>query len=328
MFHFFFVSLQRKKETSRLKQIVKIVIILLLCGLQGLLFAQVNPYAKIKKVVLIESPNDSLDLATGFWQLSSEEDYDEASSDFFDDEGAMSLDSTELSTKEYLSFNTSTIHYPKVDFSKKQDTTVLVLLSGDQQFVPPCKGHVTSKFGMRRYRYHYGVDLKGRTGDSICSIFDGVVRIARRSPSYGYLVVVRHANGLETYYSHLSKLLVLPEQEVKAGELIGLCGNTGRSFGSHLHFEIRYLGAPLNPEDIIDFDKGELKSPELDLSAYHFRYLVEVNKLKQAVYHKVRNGETLGSIAGRYRTNVSAICRLNGIRSTSIIRVGQRLRVR
>ena len=230
--------------------------------------------------------------------------------------------------EEYESFDSDVIHYPKVDFSAKKDTTWIALLLGEQRYAHPCEGRVTSKFGMRRYRYHYGIDLKVRTGDPIYSIFDGVVRIARRSPSYGYLVVVRHTNGLETYYAHLSKLLVEPDQEVKAGELIGLGGNTGRSKGSHLHFETRYLGNPINPEDLIDFENGQLWASDLNLCSYHFRYLEEVNKLKQAMFHKVRNGETLGSIAGRYHTSVSSICRLNGIKSTSIIRIGQRLRVR
>lgn len=295
-----------------------------------MLFAQANPYAKVQKTVLIESQNDSIDLATLFWTQNSEGSEAIHSVDFF--EGRESEEILEMKAgfvEEYTSFDVSTIHYnPKPDFSKKKDTSFIALISEGQFYVHPCKGRVTSRFGMRRIRYHYGVDIKARTGDSIFSMFDGVVRIKRRSPTYGFLVVVRHTNGLETYYAHLSKILVDSEQEVKAGDLIGLAGNTGRSRGSHLHFEMRYLGEPLNPEDVVDFESGQLRSPNLLLSSYHFRHFPELNKLKQMAYHVVRRGETLGSIAGRYHTRVSSLCRLNGIRSTSIIRVGQRLRVR
>jgi murein DD-endopeptidase MepM/ murein hydrolase activator NlpD len=284
----------------------------LFCGVALSAFAQADTScSKVQGIVLIESPNDSVDLATAFWTLGLD-----------DDEQIRWL------FGEYESFDREATHYPMVDFSNKKDTTFIALLSDEQQYAHPCLGPVTSRFGVRRFRYHYGIDLKLKTGDPVYSIFDGVVRIARRSPTYGFFVVVRHSNGLETYYAHLSKLLVKPEQEIKAGEKIGLGGNTGRSRGSHLHFEIRYLGAPLNPDDLICFEKRELKNPVLDLSAYHFRYKAEEEKLKQAVFHTVKSGNTLSGIAKQYGTTVTAICRLNGIKSTSIIRPGQRLRVR
>jgi len=276
-------------------------------------FAQPDPYTQIQRVHLIESLNDSINLATNFWTLMDDE------TGGFDD---------------YESFDSYTIHYPKTDFSNKEGVTVIPLITGSQRYVHPCDCPTspapTSRFGLRRNlnRYHYGIDTRLRTGDPVYSVFDGVVRIARRSPTYGFLVVVRHHNGLETYYAHLSRLLVTPGREVRAGELIGLGGNTGRSRGAHLHFEVRYLGAPINPEHIIDFEKRDLIDPVLNLSAEHFQYLEEVKKLQQAQFHTVRSGETLGAIARRYGTTVNAICNLNGIRSTSIIRVGQRLRVR
>ena len=273
-------------------------------------FAQTDSTSKIRKV-LLESRNDSIDRGEDFY-IGSEDDEDD-----------------ERLFGKYGSFDFANTHYPMRDFSNKQDTTFLVLLSEeDQHYAHPCDCRPTSRFGVRRYRFHYGIDLPLRTGTPVYSVFDGVVRIARRSTTYGLFVVVRHPNGLETYYAHLSRLKVEPGQEVRAGDLIGLGGNTGRSRGSHLHFEIRYLGAPLNPEDLICFDKRQLRSPTLELNAHHFRHLPEVARLNQAVFHTVRSGETLGGIARRYGTSVNAICRLNGIRSTSIIRPGQRLRVR
>jgi hypothetical protein len=153
--------------------------------------------------------------------------------------------------------------------------------------------------------------------------FDGKVRIARRSSSYGYFVIVRHNNGLETVYAHFSKILVTPNQLVKAGELIGKGGNTGRSRGSHLHYEIRYLGVPVNPNDVIDFTKGVTLSDTLCLHAAHFNYVKEIEKIR---YWTVRQGHTLGYISLKTGVSINTICRLNKITRKTLIRPGQRIR--
>mgnify|MGYP003308147906 FL=1 len=189
---------------------------------------------------------------------------------------------------------------------------------------------VSSRFGPRRRRFHYGIDLAMPTGTPIYSTFDGTIRVAKYNKSYGNLVVIRHDNGLETYYAHLSRIQVKPGQEVKAGEQIGLAGNTGRSYGSHLHFETRYLGAAINPDIIIDFSENghKLKNDTLQLTASCFRPK-GANKSYQGggQYYRVRKGDTLGAIARRNGTTVAKLCRLNGLKKTSIIRPGQRLRV-
>ncbi len=126
-------------------------------------------------------------------------------------------------------------------------------------FVTPVKSKVTSPYGWRaRFgRMHRGVDLSLRVGDTVRCAFSGKVRLTKyEGKGYGYYVVVRHDNGMETVYGHLSKFLVKPNQRVKAGEPIALGGNTGRSTGPHLHFETRYLGLAINPEAIIDFNNG------------------------------------------------------------------------
>lgn len=189
---------------------------------------------------------------------------------------------------------------------------------------------VTSKYGPRRRRMHRGIDLKVQIGDTIRAAFDGKVRIKSfERRGYGYYLVVRHPNGLETVYGHLSKFIVDENDIVRAGQPIALGGNTGRSTGSHLHFETRFLGQAINPADIIDFVNGV---PHQDM--YVFRN-VKINGRKsniytstndQLVYHKVKSGDSLGKIARKYGTTVNELCRLNGIKSTTVLRIGQSLR--
>jgi len=109
------------------------------------------------------------------------------------------------------------------------------------------KLELTSGYGMRESGKHFGVDFRVNIGDTICSIFCGQVRVAKFDEAYGYVVVVRHYNMSETVYAHLDKILVTVDQEIEAGQVVGLGGNTGRSSGPHLHFELRYKGFPINP---------------------------------------------------------------------------------
>lgn len=190
--------------------------------------------------------------------------------------------------------------------------------------------HITSKYGPRRRRMHKGIDIKVQVGDTIRAAFDGKVRIRNfERRGYGNYVVIRHPNGLETIYGHLSKTLVNVDQIVRAGEPIALGGNTGRSTGSHLHFETRFLGQAINPADIIDFENGV---PHQDTYVFHN---IKINGRKsniytsssdQMVYHRVKSGDTLGKIARMYGTTVNELCRLNGIKSTSMLRLGQSIR--
>lgn len=200
-------------------------------------------------------------------------------------------------------------------------------------FVYPLKNltYVTSKFGFRRYRFHYGIDVKVQVGDSLRASWDGQVRIVGWDPrGYGYYVLIRHDNGLETIYGHLSRPLVEENERIFAGEVLGLGGNTGRSTGSHLHYEIRYLGNAINPETLVNFEQGKLCVDEdyVITKKGTFKHNEEVKQLKQAQYHKVRQGDTLSGIAKRYHTSVRTLCRLNKIKETSILRLGQKIRVR
>ncbi|MBT5438423.1 MAG: peptidoglycan DD-metalloendopeptidase family protein, partial [Flavobacteriales bacterium] len=178
------------------------------------------------------------------------------------------------------------------------------------------------------------------TGDTVVCAWDGVVRYAQaNSGGYGNLVIVRHYNGLETYYAHLSKLLTFSGQKVTSGDVLGLGGNTGHSFGSHLHFEVRFYDNTINPEEVIDFKQKKLKDPNLFLHKTLFRpgvtpsnqWKTDSKGKKQYVekkYYKVRSGDTLSRIAEKHRTNINRLCSLNGLRKTSILQIGQNIRVR
>lgn len=197
-------------------------------------------------------------------------------------------------------------------------------------FVIPTHGGVTSNFGPRRYRYHYGIDLKISVGDTIRSAFAGKIRIIDyEARGYGHYIVIRHDNGLETVYGHLSVVLVGHNQRVKAGEPIALGGNTGRSTGAHLHFETRYIGNAINPANIINFDTGHAISNTFLLTKKQSFYHQRESKQVQIVrYYTVRKGDNLGLIAARNGTSVNSLRKLNGLKSKSKLRPGQRLRIR
>lgn len=229
------------------------------------------------------------------------------------------------------------------DLSKLKDTLwICVIDSTYNDFVMPWNGVVTSRYGYRKGRYHNGIDINLTTGDTVVAAFSGKVRYARYNDAgFGNLVIIRHYNGLETFYAHLSKHLVVPNQEVKAGQPIGLGGNTGRSFGAHLHFETRFYDAPINPEEIIDFTNQELRDENLFIHRGLFRPGAAVSNDDGPVaasvsstvtsspkYHKIRGGDTLGAIARKYGTSVSRLCQLNGIRPTTTLQIGKSLKVR
>lgn len=245
----------------------------------------------------------------------------------------------------YQNFEVTSVHYKHIG-PVYGDTLIL------ENYCHPAKYSVTSNYGKRRRRMHYGIDLGYPTGTPVVAAFDGIVRISQTNAGgYGNLIVLRHNNGLETYYGHLSKRLVNPGQMIHAGDTIGLGGNTGRSYGSHLHFETRYLGIPFNPTKIIDFANYNLKSDTLyirgcsavsNLAANNSINTTIQNAPSQQttsvsssgssvapskVYYKVKNGDTLSRIAQKYHTSVTKIKKLNGLRS-DFLRIGQKLRVK
>ena len=202
--------------------------------------------------------------------------------------------------------------------------------------MPTTHTKITSKCGPRWRRMHNGLDIKVYIGDTIRAAFDGKVR----------MVKYERDNGLETIYGHLSKQLVKENEYVKAGDVIGLGGNTGRSTGSHLHFETRFLGEVINPEFMFDFPKQDIVADSYlfirNANRYPYqrtRALANLKSGKKATdsnasaseggairYHKIRKGDTLGRISRIYHVSIDRLCKMNGIKRTTTLRIGQVLR--
>ncbi len=265
---------------------------------------------------------------------------------------------------------TKIFSYRSIELAHLPEVTELQLIDDMNGFYPPVKGKVFSKYGPRRGRHHNGVDISKPVGETLYATFDGKVRYAQyNTGGYGYLVIIRHPNGLESWYAHLSRMNVKVGDYVKASQVIGYIGNTGRSRGNHLHFEFRYCDQSFDPEFLIDFENGVLRYQTFALEKSFFNILsraseileeddaeyfasdslyaqavdstalskvasklngtkTAVRKSGAAVYHTVRSGDILGRIASRYGVSIDQVCRLNGIKRTTTLRINQRLRVK
>ncbi|MCA0153074.1 peptidoglycan DD-metalloendopeptidase family protein [Winogradskyella vincentii] len=203
---------------------------------------------------------------------------------------------------------------------------------------------VTSRYGWRRGRPHKGIDIDLVTGDSVVSMLDGIVRFARYSRGHGKTVVVRHYNGLETTYAHLSHIGVKANDSVSKGQYIGKGGNTGNSRGSHLHLVTSFKGEYIHPEYLFEINKdNKVRSKELwvtrkwtrtryhnsrrlaKLSLYETEEEARKSLIKQTKVYIVRKGDTLSRISKRNNITIASICKTNSIRKSSTLRIGQKL---
>lgn len=266
-------------------------------------------------------------------------------------------------TKEFMDELLKEEQEPEIDiYTESWNSDIINPFAGQEvpnnvridvsEYAMPVPGFVTSPYGYRpRFRrQHKGIDLKLNTGDTVRAAFSGKVRLAKyERKGYGYYVIVRHQNGLETVYGHLSRFLVKPNQDVKAGDPIALGGSTGRSTGPHLHFETRFMGYAINPAAIFDFEnqtahtdyytfnkstytKSRNYAPNSAV-AYAEQHLEKAtenpysSKGKNRTY-RVKSGDTLSKIASRNGVSINAICRLNGISKTTKIKPGKVLRIK
>ncbi len=255
--------------------------------------------------------------------------------------------------------------YRSISYESLPSSIDVRLMNSLSEYHAPLTGRIISRYGPRGRRNHNGVDIPLKTGTPVVAAFDGRVRYSRyNSGGFGNLVIVRHPNGLETYYGHLSRRNVRAGDWVVAGQVIGYGGSTGRSRGPHLHFEVRYCDQTFDPERLIDFETGSIRYQTFVLEKSYFNirsrategledgddfdvdsFLAQNDKSdeeisaaiqaeeKKAVepvtaYHTVRSGETLSTIARKNGTTIDKICKLNGITRTTILRVGKKLRVR
>jgi murein DD-endopeptidase MepM/ murein hydrolase activator NlpD len=247
-----------------------------------------------------------------------------------------------------------------------QDYVLPLQKEEDNTFVFPCvnKTYVCSAYGIRNGRMHTGTDIKQKLGDSIVAAWDGIVRMAQKNYyAYGGTVVIRHPNGLETLYAHLSNINVTVNQAVKAGELIGYAGRTGRATTEHLHFETRFLYEHFNPQIIINFNTFSLNSDTLYVSNGKFSnkmpldqdfikveesismnpidtlekeiYSIQTTttvenpdkQIKQDVY-VIKKGDTLYAISQKYKIKMNDLCQMNDIHQESVLHIGQKLKLK
>ena len=214
------------------------------------------------------------------------------------------------------------------------------------KFCSPFRGKVISHFGPRRKRFHAGTDIKLQLGDSVRAAFSGVVTRAKKYYGYGLLVVLKHSDSVETYYSHLSQLLVNVGDTIPAGTVVGLGGRTGRATTTHLHFEFRVNKIAYDSEKLFDFknqlvltneipvpDKVKVNSITADSVPNYDAGLTpktenSVQEQVSEIIHIVKRKDTLYSLAKRYGTTVDIICTMNQINKNDILSLGQKLKIR
>ena len=227
----------------------------------------------------------------------------------------------------YQTWNTKKPNpYGRALFLKDSSQTLLLI---DEYwscgFNMPFVGTITSRYGWREGKNHNGIDIDLEVWDPVKAAFPGMVRYIGNSGGYGRLVVIRHYNGLETFYAHLHRYKVKVGDLVEAGDVIGLGGSSGKSTGSHLHFEVRYKGIPFNPEHIISFNDEKLIADTVICSKSRYGYTVIP---KGTVFYTIKGGDYLYKIAGEFGISVKKLCYLNGINRNSVLRVGQKLRIK
>ena len=218
--------------------------------------------------------------------------------------------------------------FPEKDkLNMRGDTSISLVLNekGYEDYFHPFNGLVTSDFGWRDSIQHNGIDIHLNKGDKVSAAFDGMVRVARNSGGFGNVVIIRHYNGLETVYAHLSKIKVKPGQVVLAGQVIGLGGSTGISTGPHLHFEVRFKDVPINPKYLISFTDQKLLCNEIIIKQTRWGLAAYPKNEK---HYTIEKGDTIFEIAKHFGTSSKSIKELNGFANSWIkLKAGQIINV-
>jgi murein DD-endopeptidase MepM/ murein hydrolase activator NlpD len=230
----------------------------------------------------------------------------------------------------------------------KKETKIypLNIIFNDSTYASPIdrKKVITSRYGWRNRRAHKGIDIDLVTGDSVRAMFDGKVRYVNYHSGHGKTVIVRHYNGLETAYTHLSKQLVKVNDSVKKGQVVGKGGTTGNARGSHLHLEVSFKGIYIHPEYLFDFNEGNTirsqnvwvtkkwVTPYIHNSKRQskikvcntFDEAIESEKKQEQIY-VVKRGDTLSKISNKYQVSITSLCKTNAIKKSSTLKIGQKL---
>lgn len=278
-------------------------------------------------------------------QNKSPEVYSPESTQFIDDlEAYLTSIHTETETMDITSefWDTSKI---KIDYGTEVSYPIHIQFKETNYVSPiPRNKVITSRYGWRKGRAHKGIDIDLITGDSLYAMFDGVVRFANYSSGHGRTVVVRHFNGLETVYAHLSRYGVKENDTVVAGSYLGKGGTSGNARGSHLHLEMNYKGIPVNPEYLLDFNENnEIRAKDIwitktwtrpELHSIKRQSKLEIFSTEEEAIasmnrepkvYIVKKGDTLSKISLRNNTSITAICKSNHMKRNSTLRIGQKL---
>lgn len=230
----------------------------------------------------------------------------------------------------YNDWNTSVAHPERNNLAAFDSVLTLRLVDHDQNcgFEVPYHGILTSHFGWRWGRNHNGTDINLDVWDPVKAAFPGVVRVARFYKGYGRVVVIRHHNGLETLYAHLHRFKVKSGDEVEAGDVVGLGGSSGNSTASHLHFEMRFQGVPINPATVINFGKGILKQEVIHLRRDgSVLAVVPDRESPSEIVYEVQKGDYLYKIAREQGVTIEDIRTANNLKRNQALSVGQKLRL-
>lgn len=219
------------------------------------------------------------------------------------------LSTAEIPAREYYGTDWNTVNSRSTYCFDPTRTYVLPLDSA--HFIFPAKGGaVISPYGPRSGRMHTGTDYKQNSGDPIYAAWDGVVRMAKMGYyGYGGLVIIRHPNGLETSYAHLSRIMVKVNQKVKAGDQIGKAGRTGRATTDHLHFETRFLYQSFNSATIVDYAAKKLCTDTL---------MVVKGKFYTAEAYRQRTAEVLSIPITEDLTADSTLAECDSLQPTEV----------
>lgn len=236
------------------------------------------------------------------------------------------------SAVEFIGNETKSVAGAKYDVFGEDNMVEVSIDDIAKNGIYPFGGILSSQYGIRRGKFHAGVDISARNGATdILAVMDGVVRVSMFMKGYGNLIVIRHENGLESLYAHNSKNLVKSGDVVRSGDKIAVVGNTGRSYGTHLHFEFRVMGKVIDPNLILNPKESTFLSGNLYLHKFSDLVVASTQNDRSKItihkYHKIRSGDTLSGIAYKYGVSVAKLCRMNNIKTTTILKIGRQLQV-